>query len=69
MSPTHKPLKKQPAGQATPAQDKSAVSSPRRGEYVIAPAQSRKVNGMLGRIERCSEALAATADRLLKRVS
>ncbi|MEA2767686.1 MAG: hypothetical protein QOD93_648, partial [Acetobacteraceae bacterium] len=39
-------------------------------EYaVIGPTQLRQVDKMLTRIERKGEALAASADRLLRRVS
>jgi hypothetical protein len=63
------------AGQALSAPKKAAsktatVASAGHGEYaVIGPTQLRQVDKMLTRIERKGEALAASADRLLRRVS
>jgi hypothetical protein len=78
MPVTHKPAKGTKAG--TPAAagtgridaapKKAHATSPRRGEHRASGArQMQQADEMLGRIERTGEALSASADRLLRRVS
>jgi len=78
MRTTHKPTKgtkgrKQAASVAgralSPPKKAAAASANRREDEVIGPRQLEQADKMLVRIERRGEALSATADRLLRRVS
>ena len=58
------------AGRGLSTPKKAAAASAMRGEYaVIGSTQLRQADKMLARIERRGEALSASADRLLRRVS
>jgi hypothetical protein len=78
MPTTHKPTKgikaRKPvasvAGRVLAAPKKAAAASSQQGEYqAIGTRLLKQADEMLVRIERKGEALSASADRLLRRVS
>jgi hypothetical protein len=78
MPTTHKPTKgikaRKPvasvAGRALAAPKKAGAASSQQGEHqAIGPRLLKQADEMLVRIERKGEALSASADRLLRRVS
>jgi hypothetical protein len=75
MPNTHRPhkamtAKKSASARAVRTPTKAAANLARRGgSEIIAPNQLRQVDIMLDRLERRNEALAANADKLLKRLS
>jgi hypothetical protein len=62
--------KKSASSRAVRTSTKAAADLARRGgSDIIAPNQLRQIDIMLDRLERRNEALSASADKLLKRLS